>query len=74
MASFLLTAKINIPVDNGMKIPKGQTFVVNLPFTGLPFDSIKSRDAVVKILSLNNYEVKNHWTCLSGAFFDYKKI
>ena len=31
MSAFILTPKVNIPLNGGMKIEKGQTFIVNLP-------------------------------------------
>lgn len=57
-----------------MKIEKGQTFIVNLPFGHLPFDSIDSKNRVTKILELQGFDIKGHESILSGGYFDFKKI
>lgn len=57
-----------------MKIEKGQTFIVNLPFGHLPFDSIDSKNRVTKILELQGFDIKGHENILSGGFFDFKKM
>lgn len=74
MSTFLLTAKVNIPLNGGMKIEKGQTFEVNLPFGKIPFDSIDSKSRVTRILELEGFDIKGHESILSSGFFDYKKI
>lgn len=74
MSTFLLTAKVNIPLSGGMKIEKGQVFEVNLPFGHIPFDSIDSKSRVTRILELEGLDIKGHESILSGGFFDYKKI
>ena len=74
MPKFELTAKVNIPLNSNMKIEKGQTFEVNIPWAHLPFDSIQSRDCVKKILSLQGIDIKGHESILSKAYFDIKKI
>lgn len=74
MSTFLLTAKVNIPLSGGMKIEKGQVFEVNLPFGHIPFDSIDSKSRVTRILELEGFDIKGHESILSGGFFDYKKI
>ena len=58
MSQFQLMAKVNIQLSGGMKIDKGQTFFVNLPFGRLPFDSINSKEAVIKQLELRNFNIK----------------
>ena len=57
-----------------MKIEKGQQFEVNLPFSHLPFDSIGSKDAVLKRLALEGIDIKGHENILSSAFFMFKKL
>ena len=57
MSQFQLMAKVNIQLSGGMKIDKGQTFFVNLPFGRLPFDSINSKEAVIKQLELRNFNI-----------------
>lgn len=74
MSVFLLTAKVNIPLSNGMKIEKGQVFEVNLPFGHIPFDSIDSKSRVTKILELQGLDIKGQESILSGGFFDYRKL
>lgn len=74
MSTFLLTAKVNIPLNGGMKIEKGQVFEVNLPFGKILFDSIDSKSRVTRILELEGFDIKGHESILSGGFFDYKKI
>ncbi len=74
MSTFLLTAKVNIPLSGGMKIEKGQTFEVNLPFGKIPFDSIDSKSRVTRILELEGFDIKGHESILSGGFFDFKRI
>lgn len=74
MSTFLLTAKVNIPLDGGMKIEKGQVFEVNLPFGKIPFDSIDSKSRVTRILELEGFDIKGHESILSGGFFDFKKV
>lgn len=74
MSTFLLTAKMNIPLSSGMRIEKGQVFEVNLPFGHLPFDSIDSKSRVTKILELQGFDVSDHESILSGGFFDFKKL
>lgn len=74
MSAFVLTPKIRIPLNDGMKIEKGQSFIVNLPFGHLPFDSIDSRSRVTKILQRDGFDIKGHENILSGAYFDFKKI
>ncbi|MBM6673870.1 hypothetical protein [Marseilla massiliensis] len=74
MSTFLLTAKMNIPLNSGMRIEKGQVFEVNLPFGHLPFDSIDSKSRVTKILELQGFDVCGHESILSGGFFDFKKL
>lgn len=74
MSTFLLTAKVNIPLSGGMKIEKGQVFEVNLPFGHIPFDSIDSKSRVARILELEGFDIKGHESILSGGFFDFKKI
>lgn len=74
MSAFVLTPKVNIPLHGGMRIEKGQSFIVNLPFGRLPFDSIDSKSRVTKILELNGFDIKGYESILSGGFFDFKKI
>lgn len=74
MSSFLLTAKVNIPLSNGMKIEKGQIFEVNLPFGKIPFDSIDSKNRIEKVLEREGFDITGHESILSGGFFDFKKI
>lgn len=74
MPKFELVAKVNLPLSGGMKIEKGQTFEVNLPFGHLPFDSIDSKKQVTKILDLQGFDIKGHESFLSGAYFNFKKI
>lgn len=74
MSTFILTSKVNIPLNGGMKIEKGQTFILNLPFGHLPFDSIDSKNRVTKILELQGFDIKGHESILSGGYFDFKKI
>ena len=57
-----------------MKIEKGQTFEVSLPFGKIPFDSIDSKSRVTRILELEGFDIKGHESILSSGFFDYKKI
>lgn len=64
-----------MPLKGGMKIEKGQTFEVNLPFgVATPFGSIESKAAVQKILGLQNFDIKGHESYLSGGYFNFKKI
>lgn len=74
MSVFLLTAKYKIPLNNNMSIEKGQVFEVNLPFGKMPFDSIASKDRVIKALEYRNIDIKGHESYLSGSYFDIKKI
>lgn len=74
MSTFLLTAKMNIPLNSGMRIEKGQVFEANLPFVHLPFDSIDSKSRVTKILELQGFDVCGHESILNGGFFDFKKL
>lgn len=74
MSQFQLTAKVNIPLSGGMRIDKGQTFFVNLPFGRLPFDSINSKEAVIKQLEFRGFEVRGKESILSTGYFDFKKL
>lgn len=74
MSTFILTAKVNIPLNGGMRIEKGQTFEVNLPFGKLPFDSINSKNQVSRIMNLQGFDLKGRESILSGGYFDFKKI
>ena len=74
MSQFQLTAKVNIPLSGEMRIDKGQTFFVNLPFGRLPFDSINSKEAVIKRLELEGFEVRGKESILSTGYFDFKKL
>lgn len=74
MSQFQLTAKVNIPLHGGMRIDKGQTFFVNLPFGRLPFDSINSKVAVIKQLELKGFEIRGKECILATSFFDFKKL
>ena len=74
MSKFLLTAKLNMPLSSGMKIEKGQTFEVNLPFGQLPFTSIDNKARVNYILNLQGFDLKGHESYLSGGYFDFKKV
>ena len=74
MSKFILTAKVNMPLSGGMKIEKGNTFEVNLPFGQLPFTSIDNKARVNHILNLNGFDLKGHESYLSGAYFDFKKV
>lgn len=73
MSMFVLTAKVNIPLNGGNKIEKGYTFEVNLPNEKLPFENIGTRAIVEKKLS-RDFDIKGHESILSGGYFDYKKI
>lgn len=74
MSKFLLTAKLNMPLSSGMKIEKGQTFEVNLPFGQLPFTSIDNKAKVIRILELNGFDLKGHESYLSAGYFNFRKI
>ena len=74
MSKFILTAKVNMPFNGGMRIDKGQTFEVNLPFGQLPFTSIDNKARVNQILNLQGFDLKGHESYLSGGYFDYKKV
>ena len=74
MPKFELTAKMNLPLSGGMKIERGETFEINLPFGRLPFDSIDSKSRVSKILELQGFDIKGHESYLSGGYFDFKKM
>ena len=74
MSQFQLMAKVNIQLSGGMKIDKGQTFFVNLPFGRLPFDSINSKEAVIKQLELRNFNIKVHENILGTNYFEVKKF
>jgi hypothetical protein len=74
MSKFILTAKVNMPLNGGMRIDKGQTFEVNLPFGQLPFTSIDNKARVNQILNLQGFDLKGHESYLSGSYFDFKKI
>jgi hypothetical protein len=74
MSQFQLTAKFDISFNGGMKIHKGQTFFVNLPFGRLPFDSINSKEAVTKRLELEGFNIKGRESILSSGYFDFKKL
>lgn len=74
MSKFILTAKVNMPLNDGMRIDKGQTFEVNLPFGQLPFTSIDNKARVNQILNLQGFDLKGHESYLSGGYFDYKKV
>lgn len=74
MSKFILTAKVNMPLNGGMRIDKGQTFEVNLPFGQLPFTSIDNKARVNYILNLQGFDLKGHESYLSGGYFDFKKV
>lgn len=74
MPTFILTAKLTMPLNGGMRIEKGQQFEVNLPWNHQPFDSIQSRDAVIRRLALEGIDIKGHESCLSKANFDVRDI
>lgn len=74
MSQFQLTAKLKIPVSGGMHIDKGLTFFVNLPFGRLPFDSINSKEYVIKQLELKGFDVRGKESILSPSCFDFKKL
>lgn len=74
MSKFILTAKVNMPLNGGMRIDKGQTFEVNLPFGQLPFTSIDNKARVNHILNLHGFDLKGHESYLNGAYFDWKKM
>ena len=74
MSKFILTAKVNMPLSGGMKIDKGHTIEVNLPFGRLPFDSIDSKSRVAKLLELQGFDIKGRESYLSGGYFDFKKV
>lgn len=74
MSKFILTAKVNMPLNGGMRIDKGQTFEVNLPFGQLPFTSIDNKARVNQILNLQGFDLKGHESYLSGGYFDFKKV
>lgn len=75
MPTFQLTARYNQNFRDGMIIEKGHTFLVNIPFAHLPFDSIQCRNLVRRKLELEGYDVSGHeFSVLSGSFFDIKKI
>ena len=56
MSKFILTAKVNMSLNGGMRIDKGQTFEVNLPFGQLPFTSIDNKARVNHILNLQGFD------------------
>lgn len=74
MSTFLLTAKMNIPLSSGMRIEKGQVFEVNLPFGKVPFESIECKNCVTRALEQKGFDISGHESILSGSSFDYKKI
>lgn len=74
MSKFILTAKVNMPLNGGMRIEKGQTFEVNLPLCQLPFTSIDNKYRVNKILNQHGFDLKDHESYLSGGYFDWKKV
>jgi len=74
MPKFILTAKYNQNLADGMRIEKGQTFEVNLPWSHLPFDSIESKSRVKQRLAIEGYDIKGHESILCSAMFDIKKI
>lgn len=75
MSKFILTAKTNYSFSNGMRIEKGQTFEVNLPFAQLPFTSIKNKELVKQCLAREGFsDLKGHESILDGWLFDYKKV
>lgn len=77
MPTFRLTAMVNMPLNKGMKIEKGWTFDVELPFNALPFNSLDSKARVIKALDRAGFEpdlFKNHESFISGSFFSYKKM
>ena len=74
MSKFILTAKLNLPLSGGMKIEKGQTFEVDIPFGQLPFASIDNKARVNHILNMKGFDLKGHESYLSGSYFDFKKI
>lgn len=75
MPKFILTARYNQSFHDGMRIEKGQTFEVNLPFTHLPFDSIQSKECVKKRLAIEGFDISGHeYSVLSKGFFDYQKV
>lgn len=63
-----------MPLNGGMRIDKGQTFEVNLPFGQLPFTSIDNKARVNHILNLQGFDLKGHESYLSGGYFDFKKV
>lgn len=74
MPHFVLTAKVLMPLNNGMRIEKGQKFEVDIPWAHLPFDSIQCKDLVSTQLRLRGFEIKGHESYLSGAYFEFKKV
>lgn len=74
MPKYLLTAKVTLPLNDGMRIEKGMRFEVNVPLAHLPFDSVASKYRVQKQLMVKGFDFAGHETYLSGGFFDYKKI
>lgn len=75
MPAFQLTARYNQNLNDGMRIEKGQTFIVNVPWAHLPFDSIQSKDLVKRRLALEGFDIKGHeYSILSSSFFDFKQI
>lgn len=74
MSKFILTAKVNMPLNGGMRIDKGQTFEVNLPPGQLPFTSIENKYRVNQILNVHGFDLKGHESYLSGGYFDWKKV
>lgn len=74
MSLYVLTAKVTMLLNNGMRVEKGIKFEVNIPFAHLPFDSIASKSIVQKQLEYRGFDFSGHESYLSGGFFDYKKI
>lgn len=75
MSKFILTAKVNMPLNGGMRIDKGQTFEVNLPQgTATPFGSINCKAEVQRILGLHGFDMKGHESMISGGYFNFKKV
>ena len=74
MSKFILTARVHMPLNGGMRIDKGQTFEVNVPFGQNPFSSIENKDRVNRILSLQGFDLKGHESYLSRGYFDCKQV
>ena len=73
MSTYLITAKYELRLNDGVDIPKGQSFTVPLPSIITPF-SPKGKDYVMKIMKNQGFDMEGKEVFLNPPFFDFKEM